>query len=181
MEKEQLELLRYPVGRFEFPVDPTSGEISSSVAVIASFPERIAQEVAALSDSRLDTPYRPEGWTLRQVVHHVADSHMNAYIRFKWTLTETTPEIKTYKEEQWARLPDVDGTPVELSLSLLRALHRKWELLLISLDPGQWERTLFHPGFNREITLAQLVCQYSWHCRHHLAHITSLKMRMGWD
>ncbi|WP_224489503.1 YfiT family bacillithiol transferase [Robertkochia flava] len=180
MEKQELELLRYPIGRFVLPGKPSLEDVEKSISIIKAFPELLKGEVEGLDDAQLDTPYRPEGWTLRQVVHHVADSHMNAYIRFKWTLTEDTPEIKTYREGEWAKLPDVNGTPIEMSMSLLEALHRKWVYLLKALNPGQWQLVLYHPGFGKEIILSQLVCQYSWHCMHHLGHIRSLKESNNW-
>ncbi|THD65821.1 putative metal-dependent hydrolase [Robertkochia marina] len=180
MEDQQLEELKYPIGRFALPEAPGKEEIQAAIAVIEVFPSNLEKTVKSLTDEQLDTPYRPGGWTIRQVVHHVADSHTNAYIRFKWGLTEDTPRIRTYKEDRWATLADVDGTPVEPSMTMLRALHAKWVLALKHLNPEQWKRSIFHPGFDKEITLAQLVCQYSWHSRHHLAHVNHLLARKGW-
>lgn len=180
MEEYQLEQLRYPIGRFILPDAPDGNLVKASIEVIEAFPGEIQQCIGALSAEQLDTPYRPEGWTIRQVVHHVVDSHTNAYIRFKWGLTEDVPAIRTYREERWATLADVDGTPLAPSLAMLEALHAKWVLALNKINPEQWRRTIFHPGFNTEISLAQLVCQYSWHCRHHLGHINGLIERKGW-
>lgn len=181
MEAEQLESLRYPIGRFELPEVPGMELTEEAIAVIASFPNDLEMAVSVLNDEQLDTPYRPGGWTVRQVVHHVADSHTNAYIRFKWGLTEDVPHIRTYMEDRWAMLADVNGASISPSLNMLHALHAKWVFTLKNINPEQWGRTLFHPGFNKEISLAQLVCQYSWHCRHHLAHVTQLLDRKGWS
>lgn len=181
MEKEQLEKLQYPIGRFALPMAPGPLQIEKSIARITAFPELLRKEVGSLDNQQLDTVYRPGGWTVRQVIHHVADSHMNGYIRFKWGLTEDLPHIKTYREELWAILPDVMGAPVAISLNLLDALHEKWGWTLKSLNPEQWQRSIFHPGLGKEVTLSQLVCQYAWHCNHHLAHITGLKDRENWE
>lgn len=180
MEEEQLEGLRYPIGRFALPDAPGIAEIRESTATIEEFPARLEKALAALSDVQRDTPYRPGGWTVRQLVHHICDSHTNAYVRFKWGLTEECPKIKVYDQVGWAGLADAKEGPVTLSLNMLTALHEKWTYLLKGMTDAQWQRCIFHPGFGKEVSLSQLACQYAWHCDHHLAHITSLFEREGW-
>jgi uncharacterized damage-inducible protein DinB len=145
---------------------------------ISAAPQHMREAVAGLSDSQLDTPYRPEGWTVRQVVHHVPDSHMNCWVRFKCALTEDEPAIKTYDEARWAELPDSKG-PIEVSLSLLEGLHTRWIELLDPLSEAQFHRTFVHPELGVR-TLDQTLSLYAWHGRHHVAHITHLRDRMGW-
>ncbi|HKW39983.1 MAG TPA: putative metal-dependent hydrolase [Gemmatimonadales bacterium] len=171
--------LRYPIGRFEAVNTLTSAQRSACIAQIAAAPAELRRAVAGLDDRQLDTPYRPEGWTVRQVVHHVPDSHMNAYTRFKLACTEATPAIKTYDEKRWAELPEARTAPIEMSLALLESLHRRWELFLQSLGPGDFARTVKHPDWGTP-TVDFLLAQYAWHGRHHTAHITSLRERMGW-
>jgi len=170
--------LRYPVGRFAFTnADETSR--AEWIAIIADLPARMRAAVQGLSDAQLETPYRPDGWTVRQVVHHVPDSHMNAYIRFKFALTEDTPRIKPYDEARWAELPDGRSGPVGPSLSILDGLHARWTLLLRSMRPADFERQLEHPEHGT-LPLNRMLALYAWHCRHHVAHITELKRREGW-
>ncbi len=175
--------LRYPIGQFEWK-QPQSAEQSAqnrtqAIDVLAKLPAQMRAAVQGMSPEQLDTPYRPEGWSVRQVVHHVPDSHMNAYIRFKLALTEEQPAIKAYDEAAWARLPDTQVTPVEVSLQLLAALHSRWVDLLQAMRPSDFERTLYHPEHG-VLTLERMLALYSWHSAHHLAHITSLRERMGW-
>ena len=170
---------RYPIGRFAVPTDITDAERAAFVDQIAALPREIRQAVDGLDDSQLDTPYRDGGWTIRQVVHHVPDSHLNAYTRFKLALTEPTPTIKTYEEARWAELPEARSAPIAVSLALLEALHERWVLLLRVLAPGQFTRSFRHPEVGL-MTLNQQVALYAWHGRHHLAHIQSLRTRMGW-
>jgi uncharacterized damage-inducible protein DinB len=170
---------RYPIGRFEVPTDVTDADRAALVDQIAALPGEIRQVVAGLDDSKLDTPYRDGGWTVRQVVHHVPDSHLNAYTRFKLALTEPTPTIKTYEEARWAELPEARSAPIAVSLALLDALHERWVLLLRVLAPGQFTRAFRHPEMGL-MTLNQQVALYAWHGRHHLAHIQALRNRMGW-
>jgi len=170
---------RYPIGRFEVPTEVTDAERAAFVDQIAALPGEIRQAVAGLDDSKLDTPYREGGWTIRQVVHHVPDSHLNAYTRFKLALTEPTPTIKTYEEARWAELPEARSAPITVSLALLDALHERWVLLLRVLAPAQFTRGFRHPEMGL-MTLNQQVAMYAWHGRHHLAHIQSLRNRMGW-
>jgi hypothetical protein len=149
------------------------------LAAIAETPAKLRAAVAGLTDQQLDTPYRPGGWTVRQVVHHVPDSHMNSYMRFRLALTEEQPAIKGYDEAAWAKLPDAQSAPVEISLSLLDTLHRRWVMLLESLTPEQWKRTFLHSELG-PVSLERNLALYAWHGKHHVAHITGLRERMGW-
>jgi uncharacterized damage-inducible protein DinB len=171
---------RYPVGKFKSPTGPqTSDERRVLIEQIAATPARMRAAVAGLSDAQLDTPYRDGGWTVRQVVHHVPDSHMNAYTRLKLALTEHEPSIKPYDEAAWAKLNDVRDTPVETSLLLLDTLHARWGTLLDAMTNADFERTLRHPDYG-VMTLDWLIALYAWHGRHHVGHITSLRDRNGW-
>lgn len=171
--------LRYPIGKFHYDRPATDEQRRKSIDEIALAPSHLRAAISGLTNPQLDKPYRPEGWSVRQVVHHVPDSHMNAYIRFKLALTEDEPTIKPYAEDRWAQLADTRITPVEVSLTMLDALHDRWVRLLRSLKTDEWKRTFRHPelgAMNLETTLAL----YAWHGRHHVAHITSLREREGW-
>ncbi len=170
---------RYPIGKFR-PVERLDAdEREEAIEVIAATPASLRAAVADLSAEQLRTRYRDGGWTLRQVVHHLADSHLNAYVRCKLTLTEDDPVIRAYYEDRWAELPDAADGPVELSLRLLDSLHERWVLLLRSLRPADFARTLRHPEVG-PLTLDSLVAQYAWHGPHHIAHITTTREREGW-
>jgi len=179
MPEATLEELRYPLGRLEMRPELDPEERSRCIDRIAALPAALRAEVEGLVDECLDTPYRSGGWTVRQVVHHLPDSHMNSYVRFKLAATEDQPTITTYEEAQWAEMPDARDSPVEVSLQLLEALHDRWTAFLRTLDDDGWKRTFIHPELGT-MTLEQLVQVYCWHSRHHLAHITRLKERMGW-
>lgn len=166
---------RYPIGRFEAPRTFDSGKLRSSIAQIAELPAQLREAVSGLSESQLDTPYRPGGWTVRQVVHHLPDSHVNAYVRIKLGLTEADPQVKTYEEALWAQLPD-SRAPIGISLDLLEALHRRWVLLLQQTPDQDFVRTVRHPE-SGVLRLDQLVAMYAWHGRHHLAHIQGAASR----
>jgi DinB family protein len=170
--------LRYPIGRWTREVPANDAGRRELIAHIAATPPRMRQAVAGLSDPQLDTPYRPGGWTVRQVVHHVPDSHMNAYIRLKLALTEDIPLIKTYEESLWAQLADARA-PIEDSLVLLERLHRRWDFLLGSMAPADFARRFRHPELGA-MSIDELISLYSWHGRHHVAHIMTLRERMGW-
>jgi uncharacterized damage-inducible protein DinB len=170
--------LRYPIGRFEPPQVATADRRKEWIDTIAAAPSRYRDAVRALSEEQLDTPYRPEGWTVRQVVHHVADSHMNSFIRFRLALTEDEPTIKPYDEAKWALLADA-AEPVEVSLALIDNLHHRWVVMLKALNEADLARTLRHPE-NGVMNLDTLLALYSWHSRHHAAHITGLRDRLGW-
>ena len=172
--------LRYPIGEFERRDELSADERRTMIDTIAAAPERMRAAVSGLSDAQLDTPYRDGGWTVRQVVHHVPDSHLNAYVRLKLALTEDGPTIRPYDEALWAGLPDSKETPVEVSLTLLESLHARWVTLLRSLKDADFRRTFRHPDHNGILTVDWLVAMYSWHSRHHVAHVTSLRERMGW-
>jgi uncharacterized damage-inducible protein DinB len=171
--------LRYPIGKFELPAAVADADRPGLIDQIAALPGEIRRAVAGLGDSQLDTPYRDGGWTVRQVVHHLPDSHLNAYTRFKLALTEDEPTIKTYEEARWAELPEARSAPIGVSLALLDALHERWVLMLRVLAPGQYARKLRHPEWG-PLSLGQMLALYAWHSRHHVAHVTALRARMGW-
>jgi hypothetical protein len=170
--------LKYPVGVYQLPQSIAPEERRSWIREIAETPRHLRAAVAGLSDSQLDTPYRPGGWTVRQVVHHVPDSHMHCFLRVKFALTEDQPTIKPYDEATWAELPDAKA-PIEVSLALLDALHARWMMLVEPLTEAQWKRTFLHPELGPR-NLEQTMSLYAWHGRHHVAHITRLRERMGW-
>jgi uncharacterized damage-inducible protein DinB len=169
---------RYPVGRFTVPSTISPDERTDAIATLAELPEQLRNAVDGLSFAQLSTPYREGGWTLRQVVHHVADSHMNALIRVKLALTEDWPTIKPYDEKAWASLHDV-AAPVEWSLELIESLHARWVMLLQSLTEDQWHRGYDHPEAGK-MTVEAATLLYAWHSRHHVAHITHLRAKEGW-
>ena len=173
-DQELLERLRFPIGKFGGEEAFTPALAQAYVQNIAALPGLLRQAVLGLTNAQLDTPYRPGGWTVRQVVHHLADSHMNSYIRFKLALTEDNPVIKPYEEQRWAELPDAQKEPVETSLVLLEALHQRWVVLLKSLSDTDWVRTFTHP-VSGTTTLIKAAGLYAWHGRHHLAHITNMQ------
>ena len=174
-----LEQLRYPTGRFDPHLRVSHDQRGALIDRIAAAPGEIRRAVAGLSEQQLEERYRDGGWTLRQVVHHVADSHINAYVRFKLALTEDGPRIKTYHEARWAELPDTAATPIDVSLALLDALHTRWVALLRSMTDDDFARTMEHPEWGRP-DLATMLSLYAWHGGHHTAHITSLRERRGW-
>jgi hypothetical protein len=171
--------LRYPIGPFRFE-GLNEREREECLTRIAAAPARLRAAVAGLTAEQLDTPYRPGGWTVRQVVHHVPDSHLNAYVRIRLALTEDTPTIKPYEEARWAELPDARTLPVEASLALLEGLHVRWVALLRSLGAAEGARQFHHPEHGRRITVDELIAMYAWHGEHHVAHVTSLRARNGW-
>jgi hypothetical protein len=176
-----LDKLKFPIGEFEKPKTITKGILTNWISTISEFPERLKNEVSNLTDVQLDTPYRSDGWTIRQVVHHCADSHMNSLIRFKLSLTEDCPTIKPYFEDRWAELVDSKTLPVASSLKILEGLHMRWTTLLNSLTDQQLKRTFIHPEHGRHFMLDETIGVYAWHCNHHLAHITTLKQQESWE
>jgi hypothetical protein len=172
--------LSYPIGKFTPESHLSSQRRAELSAQIAEAPARLRAAVQGLSDQQLDTPYRPQGWTVRQVVHHLPDSHMNAYIRFKLALTESEPTIKPYEQQLWAELADARQTPIETSLTLLDCLHQRWVILFKSIAEGDWQRTFRHPELG-VVRLDTNLALYAWHGHHHVAHITNLRERMGWN
>jgi len=170
--------LRFPIGEFADPGELDEAQRAEAIDAVAHVPADLRRAVADLTQAQLDSPYRPEGWTIRQVVHHLPDSHMNSFFRFKLGLTEENPEIRTYHEERFAELPDA-GAEIAISLDLLETLHARWVLLLRAMDGGSWSRTIRHPDFG-VMSLDSLLAFYAWHGAHHVAHITSLRKREGW-
>jgi uncharacterized damage-inducible protein DinB len=170
---------RYPIGEFSFDGTLTEAQKAKHLDDIEQTPARLRAAVLGLSDQQVDTPYREGGWTVRQVVHHVPESHMNSYIRFKLALTEEAPTIRPYMEDRWAKLPDATTAPVELSLVLLESLHKRWMLVLRAMKPEEWKRTFRHPEIGL-MTLEKALALYSWHGRHHVAHVAALREKMGW-
>ena len=170
---------RYPIGKFHFEGPPSEAQRASLINDIEQAPAALRAAVKGLTPDQLETPYREDGWTVRQVAHHVPDSHMNAYVRFKLALTEDVPTIKPYAEDRWAQLTDTQSTPVEVSLVLLESLHSRWVNLLRSLGPEDWKRRFRHPELG-PVSLEKNLALYSWHGRHHVAHVSELRKRMGW-
>ena len=170
---------RFPIGKFSFPGSVTEADRAAFINDIEQAPAKLRAAVAGLSPQQLDTPYRDGGWTVRQVAHHVPDSHMNAYVRYKLALTEDVPTIKPYEEARWANLADTKSTPIEVSLVLLENLHDRWVRLLRSLGPEDWKREFRHPEMG-VVTLERNLALYSWHGKHHVAHVTELRKKMGW-
>lgn len=174
-----MENLSYPIGKYE--AQPFSEkQLQQWLIDIQFLPQHLENAVLNLDEAQLDTPYRPEGWTVKQLIHHVADSHMNAYIRFKLGLTEENPTIKPYEEKLWAEMADTKNLPINVSLTLLHSLHARWLQVLKSIEGAKWERTVVHPEHGRQMTLWFLLGMYAWHSRHHTAHITALRERMKW-
>jgi hypothetical protein len=166
-----LEQLRYPVGRFDRPTAPLDAVARRAfIETLEQTPPRFRALVEGRSDRELDTPYRPDGWTVRQVVHHVPDSHMNAYIRMKFAVTEELPAIKAYEEARWAELPEAKTGPADMSVALLESLHRRWVAFLRALPAAEFSKAYVHPELGR-VTLDEAIALYAWHCRHHLAHV----------
>jgi uncharacterized damage-inducible protein DinB len=174
--------LRYPIGKFRRPEAAlTTEQRREFIADIEQTPAHLIAALKNLKTEQLDTPYRPGGWTVRQLVHHIPDSHMNAYVRTKLALTEDAPTIKPYDEARWAELPDGKSSPVEPSLAILENLHKRWVLLLKSLSPADWSRKYGHPEWSKLMSLDDTLALYAWHGKHHVAHITSLRQRNGWQ
>lgn len=171
---------RYPIGKFSPPMEWRAADLVQWRKDLAELPERMRRAVAGLSDAQLDTPYRDGGWTVRQIVHHVVDSHLNAYCRFRLALTEDAPMVKPYLEARWAELSDARTQPVAPSLAMLDGMHARWVALLDSLTPEQWARTFLHPEHQRAPTLWETAATYAWHSRHHVAHIANLRIARNW-
>ncbi len=179
MTNQELNELKYPIGEFQMPKQVTESTYRQWIEDIETLPAKLKGTVEGMTDEQLNTPYRPEGWTVKQLVHHIADSHLNSFIRFKWTMTEDKPTIKAYYEDRWATLADYTA-PVAVSLQLLEALHHRWMILIKSLKEQDLALSLIHPEGFREIQLLEMVGLYAWHSNHHLAHIQRLVMRMEW-
>jgi hypothetical protein len=180
METLSLDQLKYPVGKFSFNKDAGAAEIAACIAEIEMVPAHLRKAVQGLTNAQLNTPYREGGWNLRQVVHHIADSHMNAYCRLKLAATEVNPTIKPYDENNWAAMKDSLELPVEISLSIIDPLHARMTHMLKNFSKDDWNRTVYHPEAKREMSVNFLIQLYAWHGRHHTAHITTLRARMKW-
>jgi hypothetical protein len=180
MTDAELQQLRFPIGKFVKPEHISADERAQMIQILDEFPERLRKLTESLSNEQLDTQYRPEGWTVRQVVHHCADSHMNCIIRVKLLLTEDKPVIKPYPEQLFAELHDSKNFPIQPSLQLLEGVHLKLVALLRSCSVSDFARAYIHPQYNQEYTLDQVLALYSWHCNHHYAHIESLLLRKSW-
>ncbi|MCL6265228.1 YfiT family bacillithiol transferase [Flagellimonas myxillae] len=179
MEKDE-QHLRYPIGTFQAPEHITEDHVNGWITVLEQLPKRLEALVSPLSHEQLETPYRPEGWTVRQLVHHISDSHHHSYIRFKWALTEDNPVIKPYFEKEWSKLFDAKSAPIEMSLDHLRVVHAKLVYLLKGLTKEQLQRTFTHPDGNEVVTLEENIGRYAWHGSHHYAHIENLIKRESW-
>lgn len=180
MENQELEQLRYPIGKFHLPTIITEQDVKDWILVLEQLPKKLEAMVSPLTEEQLETPYRPGGWTVRQLVHHISDSHHNSYLRFKWALTEDNPVIKPYNEKAWAELFDSRTAPIQMSLDHLIAIHAKLVYLIKGLTAEQLQRKFIHPDGNQESTLEVNVGRYAWHSNHHFAHIANLIEREGW-
>lgn len=180
MKDSELEHLRYPIGRFKLPKAISNDDIKEWISVLEQFPNRLEQLVSHLNDEQLDTPYRPDGWTVRQTVHHVSDSHHHSYARFKWALTEDEPLIKAYYEDRWAELIDTKKAPIAMSLQHLKAIHTKLVYLLKQMTSDDFDKAFTHPETNTLVFLKQNLAIYAWHSNHHYAHIENLMKRNNW-
>ena len=179
MMEQNIEHLKYPIGKYiEQPF--STAQLKEWLLDIKTLPLQLEEAVINLDESQLDTPYRPDGWTIKQVIHHLADSHMNAYIRFKLGLTENKPTIKPYEEQLWAEMADTKNLPIQISTTLLFALHTRLHEVLKNILPEEWNRTLYHPEHKKEMTLWYLLGMYAWHGKHHVAHIRGLSEREKW-
>ena len=173
------EILKYPIGKYI--EQPFSGDqLQEWLLDIQALPQQLEFAITNLDEAQLDTPYREGGWTVKQLVHHVADSHMNAYTRFKLGLTENTPMVKAYDEKAWAEMIDSKNIPINISITLLYALHSRWHEILKNISSDEWKRTVIHSEHKKEMTLWYLLGLYAWHSKHHVAHVTSLRERMSW-
>ena len=178
--ENDMENLRYPIGRYQKPEAMTPELMQEWIKVLDVLPSWMDACIENLDESQLQVPYREGGWTIQQVVHHVADSHMNAYIRLKLALTEDNPTVKPYDEGAWAELEDVKRVPVNISVTMLHTLHRRMVAMLRYMKPAEWERTYFHPEHKRNFPVWEVVALYAWHSRHHTEHIRQLRQRMNW-
>jgi hypothetical protein len=175
-----MEELKYPIGRFTKPEIISTAYLMDCISTIEFFPSKLKEAVSSLDEVQLDTPYRPEGWTVRQLVNHCADSHMNALIRLKLALTENAPTINAYKQDAWAKLTDSEQMSIVPALQILDGLHARWGLALRSLNQSDWQKSYIHPEKGRAVSIEEATANYTWHCEHHLGHVLSLKKRLGW-
>ncbi|MEM0575864.1 YfiT family bacillithiol transferase [Flavobacterium polysaccharolyticum] len=180
MNKKELERLQYPIGKFKAPNQYTKDYLKEKIEEIGLFVKKLETEVSQLNEDQLETPYRPEGWTIRQVIHHCADSHMNCFIRIKWALTENKPTIKYYEEGLWGEGFDNKTMPITPTLELLKGLHFRITYLLRNLSEEELNKNFIHPEHSKTFSIKEIIGIYAWHCNHHLAHITELKKRKKW-
>ena len=176
-----IDQLKFPIGKFKSKGILSPEEISSNIQEIEELPQLLINSLESLDDNQLDTPYRPDGWTMRQVCHHIADSHLNAYCRFKLTLTEDLPEIRPYDQDKWADLIESSSAPVSISLNIISSIHARWVLALKNMNYEDWSRMYIHPEEKNKYSLHHLLATYAWHGKHHLNHILNLKKTKGWD
>lgn len=176
----ELEALKYPIGRFNPLNNYPPKDVRTNIQIISALPSKFINLLGGWTEEQYDTRYRPGGWTVRQLIHHVADSHINAYVRFRLALTEDNPTIKPYKEDRWAELPDAKTAPVDLSLQLMKNVHLRWVLLMNSMDTADLARTYSHPETGRSIRLDEVIALYAWHSEHHYQHAFTLAEREGW-
>jgi hypothetical protein len=181
MTEQELEKAKHPIGLFIKPVKITPEIIKDYISSISALPERLRKETGHLTEAQLDTSYREGGWTIRQLVHHLADAHINGFIRFKLALTEENPTVKPYDENEWARLVDTKTMPIEPGLQIITGLHTRWTVLLKSMSGEEFRKTYFHPEHGKKLNLDEVLGEYAWHSDHHLAQITELKKRKKWD
>ncbi len=177
---ENMDSVRYPVGKFEKPDKILKSDVSRWCKEIERLPRDLKKLVAGLNDQQLDTPYREGGWTVRQVIHHLADSHINAYCRIKLALTEDNPTVKPYEEKLWAELSDAKTADIKFSMQILAGIHKRWGLAIRAMSKDDYKRTFFHPANGRNQSIGEIIGMYAWHCRHHFAHIQNLKTAKGW-
>jgi uncharacterized damage-inducible protein DinB len=175
-----LEQKRFPIGKFEAPENICDIKLDEYIKVIKDFPGKLKNLIENFTDEQFDTPYREGGWTVRQVVNHLADSHINSFMRFKLALTEDNPTIKPYDEAKWAELQDSFSMPIKPAMRMLKGTHQRWTVLLKTMTNKQFERTFHHPEQNKDINLRVCLAHYVWHCNHHFAHIENLKIEKGW-
>ncbi|MCP4975778.1 MAG: putative metal-dependent hydrolase [Maribacter sp.] len=180
MENTEIKKLQYPIGHFVYPNNVSQRTIEEWIGILEELPEELDNSVKNLTNEQLETPYRPGGWTVRQLVHHIADSHHHSYTRFKWALTENEPLIKAYEEKDWSNLFDAKIAPIQLSVSYLKALHAKLVYLLKGLSEEELNKYYIHPDGNVKVTVKENIGKYAWHSQHHCAHITGLRNRKGW-
>lgn len=178
--QEDLDKLRYPIGKFEQPTTFNPTEISTWIDVLNALPSWLDVIIENLDAHQLETPYRPDGWTMNQTIHHLADSHMNAFVRFKLALTEDNPTVKPYEEARWAETPENFSVPVNVSITFLHALHRRWTALLQALSEEDWQKTYYHPEQQKNVPLWRVAAMYAWHSKHHMEQLRGLKERMNW-
>ncbi len=180
MKEAAIDALKYPIGEFQKPEIITQAIVATWIQEIADLPQQLKKASSNLNSQQLETPYRPDGWTVRQTIHHVADSHINAYCRFRLALTEDIPSVRPYDENAWAALPDGANAPIEWSLALLEMLHKRWTFLLENMTESDFEKKFYHPATKHSNPLKLITGMYAWHGKHHVAHITSLRKRMDW-